>query len=153
MSRTTKPKAKASTSETPRRTDMILAMNDPYMQQIINSTKTYEFRKYNMAGIERVWFYCTILHSAITHIYPINTAIIRNPSNAPLPKDGLKNKDYNKKHPDYKGYNYTYRIKSVYKINAQGGKGITWAIIRDEYSMKIAPQGRVMVPQSMLDQY
>lgn len=36
------------------RTDMILAMNDPYIQQIIDGTKTFEFRKYAMPGIRRI---------------------------------------------------------------------------------------------------
>ncbi|KAF9776287.1 hypothetical protein IL306_005565 [Fusarium sp. DS 682] len=51
--RAPKPAPKPAAPQ-PRRTDMILAMNDPYMQQIIDGTKTYEFRKYNMAGIQRI---------------------------------------------------------------------------------------------------
>ncbi|KAH6884245.1 hypothetical protein B0T10DRAFT_493806 [Thelonectria olida] len=143
----------SKTSKAPQRTDMILAMNDPYMQQIIDGTKTYEFRKYTMAGIERIWFYRTAPHSAITHICPVNEAATRRPGDAPLPEAGLGNKDYNEHHPDYDGYDYAYRINGVYKIDAKGGKGITWAMMRDEHDMKIAPRGRVTVPQSMLDQY
>ncbi|RSL57324.1 hypothetical protein CEP53_006526 [Fusarium sp. AF-6] len=137
----------------PARTDMILAMNDPYMQQIINGTKTYEFRKYNMAGVKRIWFYRTAPHSAITHICPVDEAVTRNPGDEPLPEDGLGNREYNEKHADYEGYDYAYRIKEVYEISVEGNKGITWAMMRDEHGMKIAPRGRVTVPDSMRAQY
>ncbi|KAI8711545.1 hypothetical protein NCS52_01418300 [Fusarium sp. LHS14.1] len=137
----------------PSRSDMILAMNDPYMQQIIDGTKTFEFRKYNMAGIKRIWFYRTAPHSAITHICPVDEAATRNPGDEPLPEDGLGNKEYNEKHVDYEGYDYAYRIKEVYEINAEGVKGITWEMMRDEHGMKIAPRERVTVPVSMVAQY
>jgi predicted transcriptional regulator len=129
---------------------MILAMNDPYMQQIIDGIKTYEFRKYNMAGIQRIWFYRTAPYSAITHICPVSQAITRNNGDEPLPEDGLGNKEYNDKDPDYEGYDYAYRIKEVYEINAEGGKGITRDMMRDEHGMKIPPRGRVTVPESMV---
>ncbi|KAH7309709.1 hypothetical protein B0I35DRAFT_440493 [Stachybotrys elegans] len=148
-----RPASRPANTSTPRRTDMILAMNDPYMQQIIDGKKTYEFRKYNMAGIERIWFYRTAPHSAITHICPVQKAATRREGDPPLPEDGLGNAEYNNKHLDYEGYDYAYRIKGVYEIQAAGGKGITWAMMRDEHGMKSAPRGRVSVPQSMLDQY
>ncbi|KAH7141097.1 hypothetical protein EDB81DRAFT_900739 [Dactylonectria macrodidyma] len=76
-------------------TDMVLAMNDPYMQQIIDGTETYEFRKYNMPGVERIWFYRTAPHSAITHVCEVDAAATRNTGDARLPEDGLGNKEYN----------------------------------------------------------
>jgi len=143
----------SSSSKAPKRSDMILAMNDPYMQQIIDGVKTYEFRKYNMAGIQRIWFYRTAPHSAITHICPVNEAVTRNPGNQPLPEYGLENKEYNEKDADYEGYDFAYRINAVYEINAEGGQGITWSMMRDEHGMNIAPRGRVRVPESMIEQY
>ncbi|KAF4999363.1 hypothetical protein FGRMN_2504 [Fusarium graminum] len=128
-------------------------MQDPYMQQVIDGTKTYKFRKYNMAGIERIWFYRTAPHSSITHICPVSQAVTRNDDDEPLPEDGLGNKDYNEKHPDYERYDYAYRINGVYEIQAQGGQGITWPMMRDEHGMKAPPQGRVTVPESMIAQY
>ncbi|KAG4261583.1 hypothetical protein FPRO03_11600 [Fusarium proliferatum] len=143
----------ASPSKAPQRSDMILAMNDLYMQQIVDGTKTYEFRKYNMAGIKRIWLYRTAPHSAITHICPVNEAVTRNSGDAPLHEDGLGNKEYNEKNADYEGYDFAYRINAVYEIQAEGGRGITWAMMRDEHGMKIAPRGRVRVPESMIEQY
>ncbi|KAH7240075.1 uncharacterized protein BKA55DRAFT_693616 [Fusarium redolens] len=142
-----------SPTKAPKRSDMILAMNDPYMQQIIDGTKTYEFRKYNMAGIQRIWFYRTAPYSAITHICPVNEAVTRNSGNKSLPEDGLGNKEYNDKDAYYEGYDFAYRINAVYEIQAEGGRGITWKMMRDEHGMKIAPRGRVRVPQSMIEQY
>jgi predicted transcriptional regulator len=146
-------RAPKTATQLPRRSDMILAMNDPYMQQIIDGTKTYEFRKYNMAGIQRIWFYRTAPHSAITHICRVNQAVTRNNGDEPLTEDGLGNKEYNEKDPDYEGYDYAYRINEVYEINAEGGNGITWAMMKDEHGMKIPPRGRVTVPESMIAKY
>lgn len=101
-----------------------------------------------MAVIKRIWFYRTAPHSAITHICPVDEAVTRR-----LPEDGLGNREYNEKHADYEGYDYAYRIKEVYEINAEGERGITWAMMRDEHGTKIAPRGRVTVPASMLEQY
>lgn len=106
-----------------------------------------------MAGTRRIWFYRTAPNSAITHICPVDKAVTRTLDDAPLPEDGLGNREYNEKHADYEGYGYAYRSKEVYEINAEGGRGITWAMMRDEHSMNIAPRGRVTVPASMLEQY
>jgi len=122
---------------------MILAMNDPYMQQIIDGIKNYEFRKYKMAGIQRIWFYRTAPHSAITHICPVNEAVTRQ--DGPLPEDGLGNKEYNEEHPDYEGWDYAYRINEVYEINS----AITLEMMKNEHGMKSAPRGRVTVPDSL----
>ena len=51
----------AATSQPPDRSDMILPMRDPYMQQIIEGVKNYEFRKYNRPGVQHIWFYRTSL--------------------------------------------------------------------------------------------
>ncbi|WVO18185.1 hypothetical protein L204_105889 [Cryptococcus depauperatus] len=104
-----------SCPQSSRRTDMILAMNDPYMQQIIDGTKTYEFRKYNMVGIKRIWFYRTAPHSAVTHVCEVEPAVTRNPGDEPLPVDGLGNKEFNNRHADWVSYDFAYRINSVYE--------------------------------------
>ena len=89
----------ASERDTPA--DVILAIDDPYMQQIIDGTKTVEFRKYDMVGIERIWFYRNAPHSAITHVCEVAPAVDRrDPAHAPLPEDGLGNAEYNQNHPD-----------------------------------------------------
>nr|ODN85431.1 hypothetical protein L203_05047 [Cryptococcus depauperatus CBS 7841] len=134
-----------------RRTDMILAMNDPYMQQIIDGTKTYEFRKYNMAGIERIWFYRTAPHSAVTHVCEVEPAVTRNLGDEPLPEDGLGNKEFNNRHADWVSYDFAYRINSVYEVNPPSG--IPLITMRVKHGMKIAPRGRVAVPQSIRDEF
>ncbi|EQB54676.1 hypothetical protein CGLO_05453 [Colletotrichum gloeosporioides Cg-14] len=133
-------------------TDMILAMRDPYMQQIINRTKTYEFRKYNMEGIKRIWFYRTAPYSAITHVCEVSPAATRNPGDQPIPENGLSNKEFNDRHSDWNGYDFAYRINSVYQINTPDGQGITWPRMRDEHGMKMPPRGRVRLPVSIAEQ-
>lgn len=137
----------AATSQPPDRSDMILPMRDLYMQQIIEGVKNYEFRKYNMPGVQRIWFYRTAPHSAITHICPVNEAVTREDGS--LPEDGLGNKEYNEGHPDYEGWDYAYRINEVYQINT----AITLEMMKNEHGMKGAPQSRMRVPVSMKAQY
>lgn len=149
ITKTTKTTNQRDNATRPR-TDMVLAMNDPYMQEIIDGTKTYEFRKYNMAGVKRIWFYRTSPHSAITHVCEVDEAANRNPGDAPLPEDGVGNKEYNDRHADWDGYDYAYRIRSVHEID---NGGITWAMMRDVHGFEIAPRGRVMLPQSIATQY
>lgn len=130
---------------------MILAMSDPYMQQIIDGTKTYEFRKYDMAGIKRIWFYRTAPHSAITHVCEVETAVNRGAECPPLPEDGLGNKEYNEKHIDWDGYNFAYHIKSVYQVNAP--HGIPWIQMRDQHGIKAPPRSRITLPDSIREQF
>ncbi|KAF6819733.1 hypothetical protein CSOJ01_01140 [Colletotrichum sojae] len=128
-------------------------MRDPYMQQIIDGTKNYEFRKYNMSGVERIWFYRSSPHSAMTHVCEVSPAATRNPGDAPLPEDGLGNKEFNERDPEWDGYDFAYRVNSVYEIDAPGGKGITLAQMKSEFGMKCAPQSRCRLPRSISDQY
>lgn len=134
--------------------DMILAMNDPYMQQIIDGTKTFEFRKYDMVGIQRIWFYRTAPHSAITHVCEVDPAVKRGggQGNAPpIPEDGLGNKEYNENDAVWDGYDFAYRVKSVYAVHAPGG--IPLADLRGQHGMKSAPRGRVSLPPSIQEQF
>lgn len=140
-----------SASKNASRTDMILVINDPYMQQIVDGTKTYEYRKYDMVGIKRIWFYRTAPHSAITHVCEVDAAVTRGPGIAPLPEDGLGNKEFNEWHPDWDLYDFAYRIKSVYSVNAPDG--IPWAQMRDLHGMKMPPRGRVSLPQSIGEEF
>ncbi|KAK7414468.1 hypothetical protein QQX98_006654 [Neonectria punicea] len=98
-------------------TDVILPMRDPYMDQIIDGTKNYEFRKYCLKpGVKRIWFYRTAPHSALTHICEILPARSRNPGDAPLEENGLGNSEYNNRHKDWDGYDFAYKISSVYEL-------------------------------------
>ncbi|KAK2736028.1 hypothetical protein CKAH01_07782 [Colletotrichum kahawae] len=118
-------------------------MRDPYMQQIIDGTKTYEFRKYNIEGVQRIWFYRIRPYAAITHVCEVSPAVTRNPGDQPIPENGLGNKEFNDRHPDWNGYDFAYRINS----------GIRWPQMRDEHGMTIPPRGRVRLPASIAEQF
>lgn len=138
-------------AETKVRTDVILAINDPYMQQIIDGTKTFEFRKYDMPGVQRIWFYRTAPHSAITHVCEVEPAVNRQQDHTALPEDGLGNLEYNKNHPDWDRYDFAYQINSVYAVNSP--VGIPLADMKDKHGMEIAPRGRVFLPASIGQQF
>ncbi|KAK7926568.1 hypothetical protein PG985_003566 [Apiospora marii] len=136
-----------SRSNTPRiMTDAVLPMRDPYMDQIINGTKNYEFRKYCLkADVQRIWFYRSAPHSAITHVCEIQPARTRNPGDPPLPENGLGNAEYNKRDPEWNGYDYAYKITSVYALR----KIIPLADMIKDYGFKSAPQGLVYLPRAL----
>ncbi|KAK0649277.1 PUA-like domain-containing protein [Cercophora newfieldiana] len=126
-------------------TDVILPMQDPYMDHIVNGTKNYEFRKYRMKpSVKRIWFYRTAPHSAITHISDILPARTRDPQH-PLQEDGLGNAEFNNRHKDWRGYDFAYRILSVYELR----KPIPLAEMKSRHGIKIPPRGLVYLPETI----
>lgn len=129
------------------REDVILPMNQPYMSEIVSGLKTYEFRKYLLSNnIKRIWFYVTAPESRISHICEINPARTRTSKDEPLPLDGLGNKQFNERHPDWDGYGYAYEIKSVYELR----EPLTLAMLREQYGLKGAPRGMRYVTPEMI---
>ena len=123
-------------------------MQEPYMQQIANGEKTFEFRKYLIpASVQRIWFYRTAPHSSISHVCEISPARTRSPGDAPLPDHGLGNREYNTRHRDWGGYDYAYEILSVYRL----AHPLTLARLRAEHGMKSAPRGLVYTPASITE--
>ncbi|KAI4266922.1 MAG: hypothetical protein L6R38_008470 [Xanthoria sp. 2 TBL-2021] len=140
-----KPAPVASKTE---QTDAILPMQEPYMQQIVKGEKTYEFRKYLLKpSVQRIWFYRTAPHSSIEYVCNILPAKTRNPADAPLEENGLGNQEFNSRHNDWKGYDYAYKILSVYHLN----KPITLNDLKVTHNMKAAPRGLVYTPSSMTE--
>ncbi|KAJ7807307.1 hypothetical protein B0H14DRAFT_1538781 [Mycena olivaceomarginata] len=83
------------------------------MQQIVSKQKTYEFRRYRISpSVKRIWFYLNAPHSSVRYICdiePARTGKFDN-SDAPLPEDGLGNKEFNTFHADWDKYDFAYRI-------------------------------------------
>ncbi|KAH6994997.1 PUA-like domain-containing protein [Ilyonectria destructans] len=132
----------------PVHTDVILPMQDPYMAQIINGTKNYEFRKYCLKSrIKRIWFYRTAPHSSITHVCETLPAQTRNPGDKPIDEDGLGNVEFNTRHKDWDGYDFAYKIVSVYELR----QPISLEMMRAEFGFKSAPRGLVYLPKEIFN--
>lgn len=127
--------------------DIILPMQDPYMTQIINGSKNYEFRKYRLKpSVQRIWFYRTAPHSSITHICETLPAQTRNNLlDRPLDEDGLGNAEFNNRHPDWEGYDFAYKMVSVYALR----KAISLREMRESFGFRAAPRGPVYLPRSI----
>lgn len=147
------------------RTDAVLPITDDYMQQIVRGEKNYEFRKYRMTPtvslsldlihslihsrlfhqVKRIWFYVTAPSSSIAYVCEIDPAVTREQGDPKLPEDGLGNKEYNTFHVDWKGYDFAYRVHSVYKIL----EPITLAKMKSRYGYKGAPRGLTYLPEEI----
>lgn len=116
------------------------------MQQIVDGQKNYEFRKYLLKpSVKRIWFYRTAPHSSIEYVCEIAPAATRSPGDAPLEENGLGNKEFNARHSDWDGYDYAYRILSVYHLE----QAITLQDLKREYGIGSAPRGLVYVPTAL----
>lgn len=132
------------------KTDIVLPMNQPYMGQIVSGVKTYEFRKYHISkAVKRVWFYVTAPESRITHICEIAEARTRKTGDEPLPLDGLGNKEYNERHPDWNGYDFAYEILSVYELK----EPIALEAMKRTHGFKGAPRGLVYATLGMIKDF
>jgi predicted transcriptional regulator len=129
------------------REDVILPMKQPYMSEIVSGLKTHEFRTYRLSNnVKRIWFYITAPECRISHICEINPTRTRTSKDKPLPLDGLGNKLFNERHPDWDGYGYVYEIKSVYELR----EPLTLAMLREQYGLKGAPRGMRYVTPEMI---
>lgn len=121
---------------------------DPYMAEIIEGSKNYEFRKYRLKDeVKRIWFYRAAPHSSIAHVCETLPARTRQPGEAPLDEDGVGNAEFNSKHFAWDGYDYAYQIVTVYEL---------WHLIllnemKGKHGFKLAPRGRVYLPRSISD--
>jgi predicted transcriptional regulator len=129
--------------------DVVLGIQDPYMGQIVNGTKNYEFRTYKLKpSVKRIWFYRTAPHSSITHVCEILPARTRDKSDAPLEEDGLGNKEFNTRHKDWDRFDFAYKITSVYELR----EPLRLAEMKAEYGFKSAPRGIVYLPRLVSQQ-
>jgi hypothetical protein len=97
--------------------------------------------------VKRVWFYLTAPFSCISYVCEIDTAVTRNHEgdDPKLPEDGLGNKEYNTFHIDWEGYDFAYRVRSVYEII----EPITLAKMKSRYGCKGAPRGLIYLPEGI----
>lgn len=118
------------------------------MTQIINGRKNYEFRKYcPKPCLKRIWFYRTAPHSSITHVCETLPAQTRNPGDPLLDEDGLGNAEFNNRHKDWDGYDFAYKVVTVYELR----RPISLKEMRDKHGFKSAPRGLVYLPKLIRD--
>ncbi|KAJ5250704.1 hypothetical protein N7489_001114 [Penicillium chrysogenum] len=132
----------------PSYSDVILPMQDPYMTQIVDGRKNYEFRKYRLRpSVKRIWFYRTAPHSSITHVCETLSARTRHPGDPPLEENGLGNAEFNNRHKDWDGYDFAYKMVTVCELR----QPITLKEMKEKHGFKLAPRGLVYLPKSISD--
>jgi hypothetical protein len=85
-------------------------------------------------------------HSHIAYICEIDPARTRNPGDELLAEDGLGNKEFNERHKDMEGYDYAYRIRSVWKLK----QPIGLQRMKTVFGVRAAPRGLIYVPATIL---
>ena len=126
----------------------MLYLQDEYMQQIVRGEKNYEFRRYLIQpSVQRVWFYLNAPFSHVAYICEVDRARTRNEDDDPLIEDGLGNKEFNQRYPDWDNYDFACRVRSVYRLR----KPVALQELKSRYGMKGAPRGLVYVPGKLLE--
>ncbi|TVY84298.1 hypothetical protein LSUE1_G002731 [Lachnellula suecica] len=126
-------------------TDVILSIRDPFMQQMIDGEKIYEFRPYRMQSpVVRIWFYRVAPLSRVEYVCEIEPAVVREDVDPKFSGNGTETKETNKGKikPEF-----AYKILSVYKLNAP----ITLVALKKDHGVGGAPQGMVYTPSSILE--
>lgn len=61
-------------------------------------------------------------------------------------RKGLGNIEFNTRHPAWAGYDYAYKILTVWELNEH----IPLHVMRDKYGFKMAPRGMVYLPTAIV---
>ncbi|RVD80738.1 uncharacterized protein DFL_008631 [Arthrobotrys flagrans] len=96
------------------------------------------------------WRHSVVLapHSSITHVCEILPARTRNEGDLPLEEDGFGNEEFNSRHKDWDGYDFAYKIISVYELRDP----ISLSEMRAKYDFKSALRGLVYLPKALNQQ-
>ena len=119
------------------------------MTQITTGQKTYEFRRYQLpSSIRRIWFYRTAPHSCLEYVCEIDPGVTRgHEGDVALPENGSGNREFNQWDKEWDGYDWAYRIRSVWHLN----QPISLADTRKDFGFKSAPRGLVYLPKELDD--
>jgi hypothetical protein len=140
----------------PAREDAVLAINEPYLTQILSGIKSHEFRRYLLpSSIKRIWFYRTSPHSSIEYIVMISPGKTRvkpghwgnSAGEFPLEETGIGNKEFNSFHEEWEGYDFANEICEVWRLEEE----ITLERLKGEVGMKAAPRGWMYMPERILE--
>jgi len=102
-------------------------------------------RQLSKGPASSLWLYITAPHSAITHACEFLPAQTRNPGDSPLEENGLGNAEFNSRHKDCDGYDYAYKILSVYALR----KPAKLTEMRAIYEFKPSTRSLVHPPRIM----
>jgi len=141
-SETVKSKTKLKKPNPPSvKTDIVISIRTPHMDNIVSRVKDHEFRKYNISSnIERMWFYSTVPDQSLRYI-----AVISNSKQPGEVKDeeGLGNSDFNQ---GLKESKFAYEILHLYKLHTP----LTAPELKEKYKIS-PPQRFAYLPGALAD--
>ncbi|KAG8676483.1 hypothetical protein FPOAC2_02578 [Fusarium poae] len=123
-------------------TDVLLAIKQQHLANIISREKNHEYRKYRLKdGVSRLWLYETGDgggSSSITHIAIIPPNTRHEPGSVPTEPPGIGNEDFNAGRKESK---YGYPILELYELM----NPVTLDEMKTRWGMGGAPMGRQYV--------
>lgn len=129
-------------------TDVIMAMREPYMTDIVKGRKRFEFRRYRLSKVKRIWFYQTSPHQYIQYVCDVGSVRTRQPGDEPLPEGPGLDGNYEFNHHDeaWVGYDSAYEILGIHKLKHL----ITLQDLKQHHGLKSAPRSWMYAPESLL---
>lgn len=129
-------------------TDVIMAMREPYMTDIVEGRKRFEFRKYRLLEAKRIWFYQTSPDQCIQYVCDVGPARTRQPGDEPLPEGPGIDGNYEFNHHDaaWAGYDFAYEILGIRMLK----RPITLQDLKQHHGLKSAPRSWMYAPESLL---
>lgn len=123
------------------RSDVILSIHSDHVKEIINGTKTHEFRNYKIPQtVARIWIY--IARPVCQLKYMATLGQVKLPGEISPEDLGIGNKDFN----EGKGSKFAYELKQVYQLN----NPVSLAQMRENGWVEEAPVRYVYVPPAVL---
>ncbi|KAI9854266.1 MAG: hypothetical protein M1813_001306 [Trichoglossum hirsutum] len=123
------------------RTDVILSIKPEFAELIAQRAKNYEYRKYKLAGVERIWLYETAPTSKLTLVmtttHPKVPGEVQDPS-------GVGNDDFDE---GKKVSKFGYPVLHLHKLKEPISIGDM-----KRYGLS-APQGYVYAPTQLVEDF
>ncbi|KAJ7129616.1 hypothetical protein C8R44DRAFT_777236 [Mycena epipterygia] len=124
-----------------KKTDILISIKRPHIDNIVARIKNHEFRKYLIPGIvQRMWFYVSSPDQTLRYIAVVSNG--KTPGEIEK-ENGIGNADFNKGPKDA----YAYEILHLYRLRVP----LPIARLREDHGIS-PPQRYAYVPEALFEQ-
>ncbi|KAJ6541818.1 hypothetical protein B0H19DRAFT_325843 [Mycena capillaripes] len=128
-----------------KKTDILISIKSPYMNNIVARSKNHEFRKYLISRtVERMWLYVSSPDQTLRYIAIISQG--KAPGEIPTDLEGLGNADFNNGLKTVLDASYAYEIMHLYRLRLP----LHISVLNERYGIS-PPQRYAYIPKQLLD--